>query len=82
MKFTSAALSAVLSASAMAYPGMGADMGAFHKRGALEKRVPGPLPDNIAGASSAVADDIRSCLSTATSCEDSNLPKVRHSSWD
>lgn len=80
MKFTSAALSAMLSASAIAYPGMGADMGAFHKRGALEKRVPGPLPDNIASASSAVASDIKSCLDTSTSCEASDIPKVSHSS--
>jgi hypothetical protein len=77
MKFTSAALSAMLSASAIAYPGMGGDMSAFHKRGALEKRANAP-PPNIDSATSDTAVAIKSCLDTSDSCEASDSPKVRY----
>lgn len=78
MKFTTIALSAMLSASTMAYPGMGGDAGAFHKRIAevstKEKRN---LPPSLDSATSQVAQDIKDCLSTATSCEASDTQKVR-----
>lgn len=78
MKFTTTALSAMLSASVLAYPGMGGDAGAFHKRMAevstKEKR---DLPPSLDSATSQVAQDIKDCLSTSTSCEASVIPKVR-----
>ncbi|TID27727.1 hypothetical protein E2P81_ATG00484 [Venturia nashicola] len=77
MKFTTSALSAMLSASAMAYPGMGGDASAFHKRMAevstKEKR---DLPPSLDSATSQVAQDIKDCLSTATSCEASDTAKT------
>lgn len=80
MKFTSAALSAMLSASALAYPGMGADMSSFHKRGELEKRAGAPPatppPANIESATSPIAQAIKSCLDTSNSCEASSSVKT------
>lgn len=78
MKFTTTALSAMLSASAMAYPGMGGDAGAFHKRMAeVSTKERRDLPPSLDSATSQVAQDIKDCLSTSASCEASDTPKVR-----
>lgn len=79
MRFTTTALSAMLSASALAYPGMGGDAGAFHKRmdvAAKEQKRAVGLPPALDAANSQVAQDIKACLDTTDSCEASDVQKV------
>jgi hypothetical protein len=70
----------MLSASAIAYPGMGADMGTFHKRAAIEKRQGSTTgPPGVDAATGPTGQAIQACLNNSDSCERSNEPKVGQS---
>jgi hypothetical protein len=71
MKVTSVALSAMLSASAFAYPGMGDSLKDFQKRHShVEKRQSSlPVPPALEAAQSPIAVTIKNILSNADSPE-------------
>jgi hypothetical protein len=81
MKFTGYALSAALSSSVLAYPGMAGnpDMANFHSHLASKRQggAPPPNPELPPALANSNATQIKSCLSGAISCQNT-APKVKY----